>query len=324
MTLALTGGTAAPTGARLKGGIIGGIAGNAPQPSTSATSGGGLLANVVANAPVYHGATSSTVPGPVAQTQTTVGGTDYASQLANDPGLQSQLAAINAQGTSNAANLTAEQQRALAQYGQIPDNLGQYAGSIGQVNVDQTTRDLANAATQGGVSTVAQLLKAYQNQQQGDNASLAARGMLRSGALGQHANLDLTAYQQSQYDATQKLLDYLGSAYQNFLGQQSQGQTAAANATNQALQNLIAQINAGQLGAAPNGPVNAPDTSQPYQDAGPGGYTEQGSNDYGGQNPDVAPYSPLPVNSLAPYATTTSGNKTGGSANQKQGTFSIH
>lgn len=184
----------------------------------------------------------------------------YADQLQNDLILQQQLSGINAGATAHAAQLTALRQQALAQFGEIPANLnGTLTGDVNS-DVDQTTRDLANTATQSGMSTVAQLQKAYQTQQESDINSLAARGMIHSGALGQHANLDLTAYQQSQSDATQKLLDYLSSAYQTYLGQQATDQSTAVDDTNQALQRIIAQINAGYV-PLPAAAASVPDTS---------------------------------------------------------------
>ena len=199
-----------------------------------------------------HGATKVSNPTPIAQSAAPSANTsDYSKQLADDATLQQTLAGINATGTGEKASLGALQSRALATYGSIPDLP---SGIAGDVNVDQVTRDLAAQNTQAGTSTVAQLQKAYQNQQQADNASLAARGMIHSGALGQHAQLDLTAYQQSQAQAQQQLLDTLSSYWQSWLGQQSQNQAAAASATNDALSRIIAQIQA-----------STPDTSQASQ-----------------------------------------------------------
>lgn len=173
-------------------------------------------------------------------------GADYQAQLASDQTLQQALKAINDQSTANAAALTASRQRAVVDYGAVPASLGNPA-LTGDANadIDQQTRDLAAEATKGGVSTVARLQHAYDLTRQGHLNSLAARGMLRSGALGQHEGEDLLGYQQANYTAGQSLLDYLTGSYQNYLGLQSQGQQRASDATNAALQRIIAQINAG-------------------------------------------------------------------------------
>jgi hypothetical protein len=58
--------------------------------------------------------------------------------------------------------------------------------------------------------------------------------------------------------------------------------------------------------------------------AGPGGEPNMGTNQYGGVNPPVAAYTPLPSSPTAPYTTPITANKTGGSANKKQGIFAVH
>lgn len=261
----------------------------APHPPVVATP--GARSSVATSATAGTSATPTTA-------FSTGSSSDYQTQLQNDLILQQQLAGINAGSTAHAAQLAALRRQALAQFGQIPTNLnGTMTGDVNS-DIDQTTRDLANTATQSGMSTVAQLQKAYQTQQEGDNSSLAARGMIRSGALGQHANLDLTAYQQSQGDATQKLLDYLSSAYQTYLGQQATDQSSAVDATNQALQRIIAQINAGYVPAAASAPVayGGGDASQGSsggdttpQDASPLAFQAPGSGPDAGYIPDGTP-----------------------------------
>lgn len=187
---------------------------------------------------------------------------NYQALLRGYPGLASQLAAINAQGTANTANLTALRRRALIQYGQIPAQLSSVLTGGVNADIDQLTRDLAGQATQGGVSTVAQLQRAYQQANQGDLASLAARGLLRSGATGQHLNENLGEYQRQQYGAQQQLQDQLAQAYQGYLGQQQQQRQSVYDATQGALQGIVGQINAGLIGggtsAAPPRRASAP------------------------------------------------------------------
>lgn len=183
---------------------------------------------------------------------TSSGGVDYTKQLADDATLQAALKQISDQGLTDTAQLTAARQTALARYGEIPANLS--GGAAGDVNADvnQTTRDLAAEATKGGVSTVAQIAEAYRRQQAADVNNLAAHGLIRSGDLGYRTNLNLQGYQTAGYNAQNSLLDYLTQQYQGFLGSQAQGRSAAADATNQALSRIIAQIQAGLIGGGKN------------------------------------------------------------------------
>lgn len=188
------------------------------------------------------------------------GPVDYQALLAGDPILGQTLAGYNAQGVQNMAQLTAAQQRALIQYGMVP------AGQLPGVNgIDPTTQQLAEQNTTAGTSTVAALRRAYQQAQQGSDASLAARGILRSGAYGQHAAENLQGYTQAGYQSSQQLLDYLQGLYSGYLSQQQALQGQGVQATNDALARLIQQIQAGQIGAGapPSSAPSAP--SAPYQ-----------------------------------------------------------
>lgn len=205
---------------------------------------------------------------------------NYDALTAGDPQLAATMAQINAQGVTNQAQLTAAQQAALIRYGRIPDTLTSTLSGDLTPAVDDVTRGLADQSTASGFSTVAQLLKAYQNQQAGDTASLAARGLLHSGAYGQHQAEDLSNYNLAGANAQSTLMDYLNGLYSGYQTQQQALRTQATQAANDALQRQIAQIQAGQLGAAAN-----PDDIRtgPYQgnatDVGPNGPATPG---YGG------------------------------------------
>lgn len=204
--------------------------------------------------------------------------TDYGSLLAKDSQLGSQNAAINAQGITDQAQLTAAQQRAFVNYGAIPTGVNSsLAGDITGAT-DATTAGLASAATAGGVSTLAQLQKAYANQTGADNASLAARGLIRSGAYGQHANEDLSNYNQAGYNAQQQLTDYLNGLYSGYQTQQQALRAQSQQAANDALQRIIAQINANPAPATPTGGGTTPvDTTWAPPEYGPdAGYTPNG------------------------------------------------
>jgi len=190
---------------------------------------------------------------------------NYGDLLKNDPILGQALAGINASGVQNQAGLNAAQQRALIQYGSVP------SVSLPGVNqIDATTRQLAAENTQAGTSTTASLQKAYQQAQQGSDASLAARGLLRSGAYGQHAAENLQGYNQGQYQATNALTDYLQGIYSGYLQQQQTLQQSGVGATNDALNRIIQLIQAGYYTGgtaapppptAPPPPVTAPASS---------------------------------------------------------------
>lgn len=205
---------------------------------------------------------------------------NYTSLLANDPQLGAQNAAINAQGVTNQAQLSAARQRALINYGAIPSLDSTLAGDLSG-SIDDTTRSLADAATAGGVSTVAQLRKAYDQKTQGDTANLAARGLLRSGAYGQHQNEDLSNYNIAGYNAQQSLADYLNGLWAGYQSQQQNLQQQGVQNTNDALTRIIQQIQNGTLAAdAPPAPsLTAPEvpTYNP-PDAGPySGYVPDGT-----------------------------------------------
>jgi hypothetical protein len=203
-------------------------------------SGYGMLNPGTTN-PAYPGSGSTQAAAPAAPASPAP--VDYNALLASDPILGQTLAGYNSQGVQNQAQLTAQQQRALIQFGKVPSiNLSAYGASI-----DPTTAQLADQNTAAGTSTVANLQRAYQQAQQGSDASLAARGILHSGAYGQHAAENLQGYNQAGYQANQQLMDYLQGIYSGYLQQQQNLQSQGAQATNDALTRLIQQIQAGQI-----------------------------------------------------------------------------
>lgn len=253
---------------------------------------------------------SSSVPQPITTSTTPV---DYESLLSGDTQLGAQNAAINAQGITNQAQLTAAQQRALVQYGSIPTGLSSSLSGDLSAATDPTTAALAQQATAGGVSTVAQLQKAYSNQTQSDNASLAARGLLNSGAYGQHANEDLSNYNIAGYQAQQSLSDYLNGLYSGYQTQQQALQQQSTQDVNDALTRIIDQINNGTVGAgaggittppgyeAVTGPNGSPFITTPSVAASMG-LAQSGAL----QNPQVAAGYEITTVNGQPYVTTPS------------------
>jgi hypothetical protein len=261
-----------------------------PSNTVGAAAAGGNYAGIaaafpsfVAPAPASAPATPWTSAFNAASPSTAGLSSDYASQLAAL--VQPTADQVSAQSISNAANLTAQRRQAIVQFGAVPADLsGRLSGQLtGDVNADinDETRGLAAEGTRAGVSTYAQLQKAYADKQKSDWANLAARNMVHSGAAGQHASEDQLAYAQGYESSAQKLLDYLQSAYGTYLTAQATGQTALANATSDALKVIIAQIQAGQY-------------QSPTTATQPSGGGDQGGGDQGGYS-GVGPTTPAQV-----------------------------
>ncbi len=173
--------------------------------------------------------------------------------LAGYPGLAEEIARINAAGGTNAALLTALRRRLLIQFGQIPPGLDSVLTGNANADVNQLTRDLAAQATQGGVSTVADLRRAWDQTRNQGIASLAEHGLARSGGTGQVVNESLGGYQRGLYGAQQSLIDQLGAGYQTFLGQQETLRQQSSQALKDALTGQTQGIANGTI-AAPSAP----------------------------------------------------------------------
>lgn len=167
---------------------------------------------------------------------------DFRTLLGSDPILRQALSGINAQTAASNASLDEQRRRYLVQYGGVPDSLP------GGYQIDPLTQQLAQQATQGGLSTLAQLQHAYNQAQSASVGDLAARGIIHSGAYGQHANENLYNYNVSQAQAQQQLFDTINGLRQNQLAQQQQAVQQGQDATQAGVDRIIAQINAGTIG----------------------------------------------------------------------------
>ncbi len=178
---------------------------------------------------------------------------NYTDLLKNDPILGQALAGFNASGVTNQAQLQAGQARALIQRGLVPQ------GTLpGVSQIDPTTAALAAQNTKAGTSVEAGLQRGYTQTRQSNDASLAARGILRSGAYGQHAAEDLQGLNTGEYQADQATMDYLNGLYAGYQQQQQALQQSAVSASQDALNRIIAQIQAGQLAGGTAEPPAAP------------------------------------------------------------------
>lgn len=162
---------------------------------------------------------------------------DYAGLINNDPLYMQLRKDLAAQGVSDAASRAALTQRALVQFGQVPqfDALsGLNPEWIGQ-DVNDTTRRLAASNTESGLSVAARQRQAFEKQVREIRNSLAARGALRSGEAGHMLQEAQTGYDRAQYDTMQELVDFISGLQAGFAqaerarqGQLRDGASAAA------------------------------------------------------------------------------------------------
>lgn len=207
--------------------------------------------------------------------------------------------------------------------GMDPATLAAISGSpIGSILTDAST---LQAAAQNPFSTAAGLLATHnQNNNtidQGDNDNNLYYSSTHANNLGQEVNNYLGSVSGAQGalgTALNGLLTGLTSEQQT--EQQNLADTIASETEN-VIQNAISS---GQvmLGYDSNGnPIfgNAPGSSTPST-------TPTGTLPASAPTPvpAVAPGTPAPLTSSSPFATAITANKTGGSANKKQGIYAIH
>lgn len=144
---------------------------------------------------------------------------DFASLIENDPSYLQLKADLAAQGISDAAARKTAINRAITQFGYLPDfnSLDQtFLGGNLQGDIDPATAGLVDRNNEAGFSTKARLAQAHEDAVRNITNALASRGLLRSGEAGYQFGRENQAYGQANYDATQKLLDYLGGVQAAF------------------------------------------------------------------------------------------------------------
>lgn len=195
-------------------------------------------------------------------------------------------AQLGAEGSADAATRNAQLIRGIGQFGEQFDPASAQAafgqdfykqagleGILGQAN------QLAGETTKAGFSVSAKLKDALAKSVQQIQDSLAARGMLRSGATGVELQGAQKEYDTSQYDARQSLTDYLSSAQQGYVAgeraRQSQLEAAGRQeAVNQATLNPATGTQQAQL--AGTDPV----TKQPFYRKKDGTLVDASGNPY--------------------------------------------
>lgn len=169
---------------------------------------------------------------------------NYQALLNSDPVLQASLGQINTAAAANQGALTAARQTAIIQGGFDPTAFAN--SGVGNVAADITpaVQQEAQQATQAGLSQLGQAQHGYNLAQSQSLGSLAARGMLHSGAFRQHNLANLAGLQTDIANREGTTLGQLANAWNAYTGQQAnlagQAQTATENAATR-LTNLIGQ-----------------------------------------------------------------------------------
>jgi len=140
----------------------------------------------------------------------------YATAIKQNPALMALRAMYEAASVSDAAQRAQAIQKALIQFGEVPEGF--------DLDVTPETSQLAGENTQAGLSSLARLAKWNTDQRRDIASGLAARGMLRSGEYGHQLGEQALGFKQQQYDSRQQLLDYLNGLQQAFLAAERQRQ----------------------------------------------------------------------------------------------------
>lgn len=211
-----------------------------------------------------------------------------------DPGYQG---ALNSQLQGNqdiTAGLNKQLSQALIGWGspQLASLLSQYGYTLNPE--DQAA---AQANYNAGTATLAQLDQAHSQARAQVLNSLTGRGIASSGDLGYQTGQADQNYANNTYNAEQTLLGGINTAETNALSQRQQLQAQVDQALQGAWNNVIQN---------------------------PGAYITQADVPQTSQAPSQAPSVNAPLPSNAPFAVASPANKTGLSANKKQGVFSVH
>lgn len=186
---------------------------------------------------------------------------DYKSLIANDPVFSQLKQDLAAQGIQDAGGRASAVQRALIQFGQVPDFNATGLNGLNPewLNQDVTdqTRQLASQNTESGMSVTARQASQFDKNLRAIKNALAARGALRSGETGYQLGEAQKQYDTQRYDSTQELLDYIAGAQQGFTAAERARQAQAAQAAESAAGRQI------ELNPPSGGQELTPDPSVP-------------------------------------------------------------
>lgn len=163
---------------------------------------------------------------------------DWQSLINSDYGYQNTLGKNLAASASDKATRNAGLIQGLINFGGLPNLAGV---DLGDFNIDPSVRAAIEANTSAGLSQTAELQRQHNKDVQDLQDVLAARGILRSGALGVGLGQEQTRYAGAQEDARQKLLALLGQLQGSFSaaegGRASDLAAAASDAFDRAYKN---------------------------------------------------------------------------------------
>ena len=174
---------------------------------------------------------------------------------------------LKAQGQVDLAGRNSAINRALVQFGAIPD-FGQAQQALGPEPRRHRLRRHGAARQREPVQRdEAACDSSTPTPSARSEQALAAKGLLQSGDLGFQLNREQQQYGQAQYDANQQLLDYINSYQQGYLQAERARQAQLANYGNSALQQLLGLFPGGLPGSKPSDtPAETPPPPPPaYQ-----------------------------------------------------------
>lgn len=217
-------------------------------------------------------------------------GFDFKGALTGDPLYQQMLADLTAQSVGDRAGLRSARQRAVINFGEVPDFQSLDQGLIGSdfaSDIDDTTRQLASKNTSEGLSVAARIQKAYQDQLRSMRNSLAARGALRSGEFGHQLGEGQQKLKEAQYDSRENLLQFLSNYQAGFQQAERQRQLAQQGGLGEAYMRALelfmnsgAWGGGGGYGGPPAGSPQALRLNPAVQQAGKLVGSGQGGNPY--------------------------------------------
>lgn len=191
------------------------------------------------------------------------GNNNYQGLIGGSPDLSELEALSAAQGRADKASMLAALRRMAVSYGDLgsldPASLGGDAKNYWNEALDQGTRDLAAKAEQEGVSVHARQAKDNAVAVRRIPATLAARGMLRSGQTGSDLADQGQNYKNLQYDTLNELLGNVEGSVGGFMQAERDRQMALAQARIQAAWD--AAQNWGDYPVGPESPYGPPGPS---------------------------------------------------------------
>lgn len=172
----------------------------------------------------------------------------YLAALKNDPFYRQSRQDVNASNSAYGAQLGAGIMQALATRGIVP-NLANVSTELGlppnvvkwiMQNVDLgTASSLATAGNAAGTSQQAQLDLSHQTNMQHITDSLAARGMLQSGATPEETGAEAQNYKLGNFNADSALASYINGAYSSFAQAKKQNALGLNGVLQQAYQRAL-------------------------------------------------------------------------------------